>query len=153
ACRRSYPTRCMPSFIHDEVLDVETIGAAISLLEEQLFIGRQDELDVFVTWLAMSVGLPTILNVVGPGGVGKTMLLRAFRRLARSKHRPVLLVDGHDLEASPAAFLAALSTAPIEPEPAVRRPALATTEGVVAYLNEARPLLLIDTFEELGALG
>jgi hypothetical protein len=96
---------------------------------------------------------PPRQNPRGRGGGAKTTLLRAFARLARPLARPVLLVDGHDLDATPAAFLSAVSTAPMEPAPAVRRPPIASTDEVVAYLNATRPLLLIDTFEALGAIG
>ena len=77
-------------------------------------------------------------------------MLRAFGRLARYERRPVLLLDGHALEATPTAVLNALSMTSMEPLPAVPRPSTASVADVIAYLNAARPLLLLDTFEELG---
>jgi hypothetical protein len=131
----------------------ETFGSLLSALEERSFTGRGRELQHFVTWLQARRALPTLLNVVGPGGVGKTTLLRAFGRQAKRLGRPVMLLDGHALEPTPQAFLSALGTAAIEPTPGLRRPPISTGDEVAEYLNRARPLLLIDTFEDLGPVG
>src|SRR3954447_958173 len=101
---------------------VETFGSLLSVLEEQSFTGRDRELQRFLTWLQERRALPSLLNVIGPGGVGKTTLLRAFGRQAKRLGQPVMVVDGHDLEATPLAFLSALGTIAIEPAPAMRPP-------------------------------
>jgi hypothetical protein len=132
---------------------VETYGVALALLEERFFTGRDNELRRFRDWLRADSPTPSILNVIGPGGVGKTTLLRAFGRLAREHRRPVVLVDGHSLEATPTAFLNALGTTSMEPAPTVSRPPTTSADDVVTYLNAAQPLLLVDTFEELGSVG
>src|SRR5262249_47467300 len=64
--------------------------------------------------------------------------LRAFARRAEQQGRPVLLVDGRTVAATPEAFLAALGAPDGEP--------------ALAAINRAQPLLLIDTFEELVSL-
>jgi hypothetical protein len=132
---------------------LETFGSLLSPLEEQSFTGRIVEVQRFLDWLVARSTNPSLLNVVGPGGVGKTTLLRAFARHARRMGRPVIFIDGHDLEPTPADFLSALSTATIDPAPTRSRPPVSTADEVTAYLNEVRPLLLIDTFEELGPIG
>ena len=74
-----------------------TIGEAVHGLQTRLFVGRQRELARFQVWLEAETPLPEILDVSGPGGVGKTALLGAFRRCAHQHGRPVVWVDGRDL--------------------------------------------------------
>ena len=78
-----------------------------------------------------------ILNVSGPGGVGKSMLLRTFRRIALERGRPVVLADGATFPATPAGLLHALGGAQVE--------------EVLATLNATRPLLLLDGYAERGS--
>ena len=114
-----------------------TIGEALGELEANLFVGRERQLDEFREWLASEETPPSILNVTGPGGVGKTALLAAFERRARAAGRKVAAVDGRDLIPLPDAFLAALG----DPD-----------TSSIAALNRNRALLLVDTFEELEDL-
>jgi hypothetical protein len=116
---------------------VPTIGEALGELEANLFVGRERQLDEFREWLASEETPPSILNVTGPGGVGKTALLAAFERRARAAGRKVAAVDGRDLIPLPDAFLAALG----DPD-----------TSSIAALNRNRALLLVDTFEELEDL-
>ena len=113
-----------------------TVGRALAELEAQLFVGREVELAAFRTWIGGTS--PEILAVHGPGGVGKSELLRAFGRVAAGLGRPVVAADGRDLRPTPADLLAVLGGS--------------TVDEVVARLNAARPLVLLDTFEELGGL-
>ena len=115
-----------------------TIGDALARLEAQLFVGRDDQLALFGRWLASPEPTPAILNVSGPGGVGKSALLRAFRRAAEATGRSVMVVDGYSIPADPDALLHALTGG--DPEQAI------------GAINAARPLLEIDTFEQLGNL-
>ena len=55
-----------------------TIGEVIARAEEQFFVGRARELELFQAWLSASE--PEILNVYGPRGIGKSTLVRAFCR-------------------------------------------------------------------------
>src|SRR5207244_11419377 len=82
-----------------------TIRQAVDALEERLFVGRERDLESFRSWLERPAGpTPEILNVHGPGGVGKSALLAAFRRIAAGAGRTVALVDGRAVPATPAAF-------------------------------------------------
>jgi DNA-binding CsgD family transcriptional regulator len=103
---------------------------------------------VFQAWLTAQDARPEILNVSGPGGVGKSMLVRAFRNLAeRDAALPTALVDGRICRPTPEGFLAALSAAlglPGETDPDLER--------VVSSLNKQHGLLLLDTFEVLADL-
>ncbi len=118
--------------------EARTIGDTLALLEAQMFVGRVPELAQFDRWLASPEPAPAVLNVFGPGGVGKSALLRAFRRCAEAVGRPVMVVDGYNIATDPDAFLHALTGGD---------PAQAIEE-----INAAQPLLEIDTFEQLGNL-
>ncbi len=107
-----------------------TIREAVDALEERLFVGRARDLEAFGDFLDRPE--PEILNVHGPGGVGKSALLAAFRRTAERAGRSVTAVDGRSVPAEPEALLAAA--------------------GGVSELNRRRPLLLVDAFEELEEL-
>ncbi len=113
-----------------------TLADALEAIEAQLFVGRTNELHTFQSWLAIERDTPALLDISGHGGVGKTALLRAFARLARQQARPVVYADSRAIASSPASFLQALSSA-LDP---------------LADLNARRPLLLLDTTEELGPL-
>ena len=115
-----------------------TIRAAMDRLDERLFVGREREVTLFRHWLAKGSDEPAILHVSGPGGTGKTTLLRAFRRVAEAEGWRVVLADGSAFKPTPAQLSVAITGA--------RGP-----DGV-DYLNEAPTVLLLDTFEELGAL-
>src|SRR5215470_548505 len=87
-----------------------------------MLVGRERELAAFRAWEA--AGEHEVLNVSGPGGVGKTALLGAF---ASGSSRRVIHVDGRVIEPTREALLAAVGDA----------------EGA---------LLVIDAFEGLGDL-
>jgi hypothetical protein len=123
---------------------VPTIREAVDALEDRLFVGRSRDLDSFRNWIDQPAGPePSLLNVHGPGGVGKSALLAAFRRIAERAGRPVVLVDGRSVPAEPEPFLAAATGA------TAKTPTLAAT---VAGLNKRKALLLVDAFEELEEL-
>ena len=52
-----------------------------------------------------------MLHVYGPGGVGKTMLLGEFGRVASAAGLPAVRLDGRSVEPSPTGFLFALRQA------------------------------------------
>jgi hypothetical protein len=115
-----------------------TLGELVSRLEAQLFVGRERELALFEQWLTVETAPSGILNVSGPSGVGKSALLQAFRRSAEQLGRPVILADAHDFPATPAGLLQALGCEGLD--------------DIQARLNEAQPLIMLDTFEQLGHL-
>lgn len=93
------------------------------------FVGRAPELALFAVALAAAEPEFAVLHLHGPGGVGKSALLRMFADLAADAGRAVLHVDGHDIRPNPPALLAALGPAP-----------------------SRRAVLLVDTFELLAPL-
>lgn len=92
-----------------------------------MFVGRQEELALFRTAIG-DEGQAAVLYVHGPGGVGKSTLLRRFADEAMGRGRHVIEVDGRTTEPSPASFQAVVGMVP---------------EGSV---------LLIDTFERCQGL-
>ena len=88
-------------------------GRLEDLLEQarrRAFVGRVTQLDEFDDLLA---GRSTrrVLLVHGPGGIGKSTLLLEFRARARAAGRPVALLDGAEIDPSPAAVTAMIGTA------------------------------------------
>ena len=101
------------------------------------------ELALFGSALAEEEPPFALLYVHGPGGVGKTVLLAEFSRLADEAGVPAVRLDGRDLEPSPPGFLAALGRAVDE------RPHGSPLE---ALARRPRGVLLVDTYETLAPL-
>jgi hypothetical protein len=101
------------------------------------------ELALFGSALAEEEPPFALLYVHGPGGVGKTVLLGEFARLADEAGVPAVRLDGRDLEPSPPGFLAALAHALEEPPDGSPLEALA---------RRPRGVLLVDTYETLAPL-
>jgi hypothetical protein len=115
-----------------------TLGQVLAELDAELFVGRDAEQSVFREWLAESGSPPRLLYVWGPGGVGKSALLRAFERSAAELDRPAFLVDGREVAPTPDGLLGALGGGPLQ--------------RAVDELNDRGSLLLVDTFEALADL-
>jgi hypothetical protein len=107
------------------------------------FVGRQAELDVFRSALLASDSPFAVLHLFGPGGVGKTTLLREFARVAAECGRPVVHLDGRDVDPSPPGFLLALGDA-------MGRPGGDAPAAMPAWPPAG--VLLIDTYETLAPL-
>ncbi|MFD9941166.1 AAA family ATPase [Nonomuraea sp. NPDC059023] len=106
----------------------DVLGRRVRAARELAFAGREKELEVFRA--ALRGGNFSVLYVHGPGGVGKSALLRMFQREAAASGRVVTEVDGRVTPGSPAAFEAAA-------EPVLR---------------DARAVLLVDAFDQVQAL-
>lgn len=98
--------------------------------DERTFVGRERELALFDALIAGDAAA-SVVFVHGPGGVGKSTLLREVaRRAARQGFTPVL-VEGRELAPVPGQLEAAL-------------------DGVAAH---DRPLVVFDTYERMAAVG
>jgi hypothetical protein len=117
---------------------VPTIAEALAASEQARFVGRADELALFERWLAAEPCAPEVLEISGPGGIGKSSLLAAFQRLATTRGRVVVEVDLRDAAGNAATLLGLLGGTDL-PSAAER-------------LNRASAVVLLDTSEEAGDL-
>lgn len=106
------------------------IAHRLAAARDRAFVGRRAELTMFKAALAGETHARPVQYLQGPGGVGKSMLLRRFAHEARRAGRVVTEVDGRTVTPTPAAFQAAASAA----------------------LHEPRAVLLVDTFEKCQGL-
>ena len=85
-----------------------TLAERLELARRQQFIGRNPELEIFEDALAAPELPFAVLYLYGPGGVGKTTLLRAYAQSAQELGYQVCQLDGRSIEASPEYFRNAL---------------------------------------------
>lgn len=133
--RRETPAAVRATRTTSHQQDRTTLGDVLADLDAQLFVGREEELALFQRWLGAQPAPAGALYLWGPGGSGKSALLRAFARTATKSGRVVVHVDGRDLRAQPDDFARALGG-----------PTLA---AAIERLNAQRAVILIDTFELL----
>jgi AAA ATPase domain len=120
---------------------VPTIGEALGALEARLFVGREAEVDQFRRWIGErpSEREPWILNISGPGGIGKSSLLSAFARVSQEAGRAVFTADGRDLVPTPEALCSSFGSR--------------DWSELLARINRARAVVMLDTFENLEDLA
>ena len=123
---------------------MSSIADRLRQARNQLFVGREDEVDRFRSLLATDRLSVNVLHVFGPGGVGKSSLLQAFERVCHEEDVSVASVDAREVEPTPDAFRWALRHA-LE---------LASDEPVLSALAARgdRSVLLVDTYETIEAL-
>lgn len=80
-----------------------SLGRKLAELEAQYFVGREPELNVFAQLLRGESSFK-VLNIFGPGGVGKTYLLREMKRQAEAQGAFVLHIDADEFSPSVRAF-------------------------------------------------
>lgn len=113
------------------------VDAVLGELQDRFFVGREAECRLFADCLAGRRKEWRVLNVHGPGGVGKSTLLDAFRRLAERGGAFCLLRDAADLPRVPTAMVERLQESlRFLHEEAARRPVA----------------VLLDSYEELVTL-
>jgi hypothetical protein len=109
----------------------------------QRFVGRSAELELFRAALSRDIPDFAVLHLHGPGGMGKTTLLREFAHIATEAGRPSVSLDGRHLDASPPGFLTALQLALTLPPETAPQDVLTNTPDLI---------LLLDTYELLSPL-
>ena len=98
--------------------------------DESTFVGRASELARLEAVLGDEAAAPVVF-LHGPGGIGKSALLRELGRRARGRGIAVRAIDARDSAAAPAELAAALA----------------------ALADGSCSLLLLDTYEQATALG
>lgn len=119
-----------------------TLADILSATRRQYFTGREKELQLFKSLLQSSELTTFLLYVFGPGGQGKSTLMKAFAETCTSLHIPFFQLDGRDINATPDHFLEQV------------RLVLHTTGDVFETLRQRRErlVLLIDTYEKLNPI-
>lgn len=107
-----------------------SLADTIARLDRERFRGRRQELAVLERMLASD--LPRVVHVHGPGGIGKSALLRELVRRAKARGLTPRVLDGREV-------------APVPGE----------IERALAGVHEdAEPLLVLDSYERMrGADG
>jgi hypothetical protein len=108
------------------------------------FVGRNCEQELFSNALKASELPFSVLQIFGPGGVGKTTLIRKLAYLCEEAQIPVIYLDARQIEPEPESFLNALRSA-IN---------LKQTDSPIEILasGSCRQVLLLDTYERLALL-
>ncbi|MGH3912328.1 MAG: ATP-binding protein [Pseudonocardiaceae bacterium] len=120
-----------------------SLGERLDHARRRRFFGRGRELELFETAMTAPVPPFAVLHVHGPGGVGKTALLRRFADLASAAGVRVVTVDAHEAQPSRAGLTEAF------------RSALGLAEGALPtedLFAEERAVLLVDTYETALAI-
>jgi DNA-binding CsgD family transcriptional regulator len=121
----------------------DTIAERLAATAGRDFVGREAELAALADATAAS---PFIVAFVhGPGGVGKSRLLRAALSGMPDDVR-TLVLDGREIEPTPEGFLEALASAA-----GAAGPALADVLAALAA-DERRTVVGLDSYERLGLL-
>ncbi|MFG6120005.1 AAA family ATPase [Thalassobacillus sp. B23F22_16] len=86
----------------DKETTVEGLDIHMMMIENDVFIGRKQEIEEFKEFIASNKANKRILHFYGTGGVGKTFLLQAFHRLTKANADTIYLhLDSEDLFQSP----------------------------------------------------
>jgi hypothetical protein len=122
----------------------QSLQARLEMERRERFVGREAERALLHAALT-SPELPFfVLHVFGPGGIGKTSLLREFEAIGRGAGVQVVWLDGRSIDPSPDFFLRAIGVALNLPDGTDPLAYLATAGG--------RLLLLLDTYELLAPI-
>ena len=108
---------------------IATLGDVLDHRDAASFFGREAELRQLAALFDDESAL-RVVHVRGPGGIGKSALLREAARIGRARGWTPRVIEGRDLAPVPELLAAALS-------------------GIDA---EERPLLLVDTYERISGL-
>ncbi len=107
------------------------------------FVGRKSELELFASAIAASELPFYLLYIFGPGGVGKTSLLKQFNRLSNS-HVETIYLDARNIDPTPESFINALKSVL----------SLDTSQSPLQKLTSQsqRQVIVLDTYEVLTPL-
>ena len=107
------------------------------------FVGRSEEKALFRSIIERNPIPFLVLSIYGPGGVGKTTLLRQFEMICQESGIPFRTLDGRYLQPTPDFFVGALCMA---------MGALSLEEATKAMAEGGRSVLFVDTYEAIEPL-
>ena len=87
---------------------LSSLAERLNTERQRRFVGRKRELELFQSALTKSELPFHVLHIFGPGGVGKTSLLRQFDILGRLQNIQSIYLDARNLEPTPESFINAL---------------------------------------------
>ncbi|MBI3957229.1 MAG: ATP-binding protein [Chloroflexi bacterium] len=119
------------------------LGDHLRLARRSDIVGREEEKQLFRYALTSDTPPFFLFYIFGPGGVGKTTLVREFRAIAAELNITAVYLDSRNIEPSPDAFARALAAGlgGVSPDALESR-----------LTQESRVVLFIDTFELLAPL-
>ncbi|MGY1652467.1 AAA family ATPase [Geodermatophilus sp. SYSU D01119] len=91
------------------------LGSRLAAARAGALVGRDRERGVLDAAVAGSDGAPVVVYLHGPGGIGKSTLLRHAARQAELAGRPVVHLDVRFLDAEPRRFEEAAALACVQP--------------------------------------
>ncbi|NJN44801.1 MAG: ATP-binding protein, partial [Anaerolineae bacterium] len=108
------------------------------------FVGRDSEIQFFREAIQTSPPPFYILHIFGPGGIGKSTILREFGRIAENLSYLPIYIDTRNIEPLPEVFTATLR----------RYLGVSPGENLVEFIanHPNRILLMLDTYETLAPL-
>jgi DNA-binding CsgD family transcriptional regulator len=135
---------------------VEEAMSAIDERQDQYIVGRSEQLALFRRHLtSKAVDGKTIWNLYGTAGVGKSFLLDSFRRQAQRAGVIMVVLDSRDYNHTGDMFcrqlLSQLPALPGERTPGSNSLAACMTK-LQQFASEAKVVLALDTYEEMGEL-
>ncbi len=97
----------------------QTLAARLEDRDRSRFTGRQDEIAFLDRCLDGPDQPASVVHVCGPGGIGKSTLLREVARRARARGLTVVALDGRELGPAPGVLEEALRAVAHDPQPVV----------------------------------
>ncbi len=107
-----------------------TLATRLERRDRDRFTGRHAEVEFLDRCLDSDDPPACVIHVCGPGGIGKSTLLREIARRSRARGRTVVALDGRELGPDPEVLEAALR----------------------AVADDAAPVILLDSYEKMTAL-
>jgi hypothetical protein len=122
----------------------------LAVARHRLFVGREAERRIFRRAVSGAELPYQLLHIHGPGGIGKTALLREFWAYSKRAKMCAIWLDARDIEPNPDAFCAALDAALGFDTSSEIHPCQRASEYMARA--QGRIALLIDTAECLAPL-
>ncbi|MDC2951030.1 AAA family ATPase [Streptomyces heilongjiangensis] len=116
--------------------DSGSLANRLRVARNKTFVGRSEEVARFRAALDGAQGVGPVLYVHGPGGVGKSTLLRRFEDEACRAGRRIVWVDGHRVTPSPAGFLAETTDVVAGPDVVLLIDGFERCQGLEGWLRD-----------------